>query len=93
MVSLPALEEVLSLRWPSEDEKPILALCAKDSADSGRPEIHLLTVKNISLEDANQTIKAAGLPTLARISAVHRVSEIPQLGSGKIDLQKLETLL
>ncbi|NLF24416.1 MAG: AMP-binding protein [Deltaproteobacteria bacterium] len=90
MISLPAIEDALSETWPPNQDGPVLAVSAKEHADGGRPQIHLFSSVGIDLERANQALKSAGLPALAKISAVHQVPKIPLLGTGKVDIQKLD---
>ena len=71
----------------SENNGPILAVEA--SADDN-PEIVLITTKNISREQANAALRAAGLSGLHSIRRVQKVQSIPVLGTGKTDYRLLK---
>ncbi len=90
MISLPAIEEVLAERFGTQaDSGPALAV---ESPDEDAPEITLYAVRDISRDEANQTIRDAGLSSLHNIRAVVRVEAIPVLGTGKTDYRALKTL-
>ena len=89
MISLPAIEEVLGSSWPAGEDGPQLGVVSVEGADPGRPLIILATSAEIGLEQANDVLRAAGLPNLARISKVVRLVAIPLLGTGKTDIQSL----
>jgi acyl carrier protein len=93
MISLPAIEEVLSSKWPAGEDGPLLAIVSVDGADPGRPLIVLAASIEISLENANDLLRAAGLPNIARISKVVRLPAIPLLGTGKTDIQSLNRMV
>lgn len=88
MISLPALEEVLRAKWSMPDGSPALALIARE-APGQRPALYLCASVNIAVEEANQILKNAGFPRIARIDKVVQVDQIPLLGSGKVDIQSL----
>jgi long-chain-fatty-acid--[acyl-carrier-protein] ligase len=88
MVSLPAVEAALSAHYAEpDDEGPALAVTA--TADETRPELVLLTTRDIDRAEANQHIRAAGLSGLHNISRVMQIEEIPLLGNGKTDYRTL----
>ena len=92
MVSLPAIEEALSLRFMGADEaEPILAVEA--TPEEINPDLVLFTISGIPREDANAAIRAAGLSPLHNIRNVRRIDQIPTLGTGKTDYQALKALL
>ncbi len=88
MVSLPAIEETLAAKWPPDENGPALAVKAFEQ-DGSRPELVLFSARHISIEDANETLKAAGFSNLSRVSRVVELEAIPALGSGKTDYQRL----
>ena len=95
MISLPQIESVLLAHFASvfesgELEGPFLAVEAKEEEN---PEVVLVTTKEISREDANNTLRAAGLSGLHSIRRVERVEGIPVLGTGKTDYRKLKEIL
>lgn len=92
MVSLPAIEEVLSRRYGTpDDEAPILAVEA--TPVELNPELVLFTVRDLDREDVNNQIKAAGLSPIHNIRMIRKVAEIPVLGTGKTDYRALKGLL
>lgn len=89
MISLPAIEEVLSNHFRSEsDEGPVLAI---ESPDEDTPEVTLYTVLDISRESVNSVIRQAGLSPLHNIRKVVKIEAIPVLGTGKTDYRTLKT--
>jgi acyl-[acyl-carrier-protein]-phospholipid O-acyltransferase/long-chain-fatty-acid--[acyl-carrier-protein] ligase len=92
MVSLPAIEEVLSKRFQGDDEtEPLLAV--ESSAEELNPDLILFSVAGIRRDDANAAIRAAGLSSLHNIRIVRQIDQIPTLGTGKTDYRALRALL
>jgi non-ribosomal peptide synthetase component E (peptide arylation enzyme) len=89
MISLPAIEEALAQKWPPGEKEPLVAVTAIEKDDGSRPVICLFSSATIDAEEANQVLRAAGISNLARIGEVIKVDQIPLLGSGKVDIQKL----
>jgi len=87
MISLPAIEQVLEEEFTRDCSEPLLAVVA--STDD-HPEMVLFTVQEISRQQANQALRAAGLSPLHNIRRIERVSEIPLLGTGKTDYRSLQ---
>ncbi|MCX7848466.1 MAG: hypothetical protein N2595_10625, partial [bacterium] len=56
----------------------------------GRAKICLFTKLAINEEEANRVLREAGFSSLARITHVVRVEQIPVLGTGKIDYRTLQ---
>ena len=90
MLSLPALEEALSKRWPPDENGPVLAVVAFEGSDQSRPTLVLATTQDLSLDEANETLHTAGFPYLARLSNIVRFSVLPLLGTGKVDIRSIE---
>lgn len=92
MISLPAVEAVLSQRWGSEaDEGPAVAVEAGGGED--HPELVLFTTRDLKREDVNRALRDAGLSALHNISRVEQVDEIPLAGTGKTDYRRLRERL
>lgn len=92
MVSLPAIEEVLSRRFQGEEEtEPLLAV--ESSPEELNPDLILFSVSGIARDEANAAIRAAGLSSLHNIRVVRQVDQIPTLGTGKTDYRALKALL
>ncbi|MBK9128356.1 MAG: AMP-binding protein [Phycisphaerales bacterium] len=93
MISLPAIEEVLSRHYSApEDEGPVVAVEATPSED--HPEVVLFTTRDdVDRTAANRRLREAGLSALHNITRVVRVESIPLLGTGKTDYRALRGML
>ncbi|MBN1961419.1 MAG: AMP-binding protein [Deltaproteobacteria bacterium] len=92
MVSLPAIEDVLiSLVANDSSGEPLLAVVA--TADETNPELCLFTVAQLTRDQVNQSIRAAGLSALHNIRKVIPIEAIPVLGTGKVDYRALQAML
>ncbi len=92
MISLPAIEAALSAKWKATEEGPVTAIHA-DEKSGERPIIHLITTQNLDLSEVNKYLKEYGFSNLSKIGNIIEVSEIPILGTGKIDYQGLKKLV
>ena len=96
MVSLVAIEEALQKalgqKVDCQEEGPALAVCAKEEAGE-KTKIFVFTCFDTSLEEVNRTLKEAGFSNLVKVYKVEKVSEIPLMGSGKINYRALESQL
>ncbi len=89
MISLPAVEDALVVRWPAREEGPVVTVDGEER-EGQAPLICLYTTdRSIGMEDANRVLKAAGIPPMAYIRHVHVVDEIPLLGTGKTNYRAL----
>jgi long-chain-fatty-acid--[acyl-carrier-protein] ligase len=92
MVSLPAVEDVLTRAYAQPDDKgPCLAVLA--TADESRPELALFTTRELDRAQVNKTIQESGLSGLHNIRIVRTIPEIPLLGTGKTDYRALAQTL
>jgi long-chain-fatty-acid--[acyl-carrier-protein] ligase len=91
MISLPAIEEPLSLKYPPTEEGPRVAVEGVES-DSGR-HIVLFTTEDITLRDANALLMEGGFRGVMRLDEVRRVKTIPALGTGKTDYKVMRAWL
>ena len=73
-----------------DDEGPILAVIA---TTGDHPELVLFTQRDIGREEANNTLRRAGLSALHNIRRVERVEAIPLLGTGKTNYRALQDML
>lgn len=87
MISLPALEEPLTQRFPPTEDGPQVAVEGVETP-TGR-HITLFATDEISLRDANQLLTEAGFRGVMRLDEVRRVDAIPVLGTGKTDYKAL----
>ncbi len=92
MVSLPAMEEDIQSKYPHADGEVYLAINYLET-EGKRPFIGLFTILDLSLDDVNRIFKDAGRSNLEQVHKVFKLDEIPLLGSGKTDYQKLTYLL
>ena len=92
MISLPAMEEALSEKWPPVEGVTQIAVEALE-IDGERPLLRLFCVKDVTIEQANAVLKSAGFPNIARLSGSIVMDEIPMLGTGKTDYQTLKKSL
>ncbi len=92
MVSLPAVEEALAKRYVRDDDnEPVLAV--ESTPSESNPELVLFTVRDIIREEANSTIREAGLSPIHNIRMVKNIDKIPTLGTGKTDYRALKGML
>jgi long-chain-fatty-acid--[acyl-carrier-protein] ligase len=89
MISLPALEEPFSHRYPPADKGPPRVAVEGAETEEGGRQIVLFTTEELDLRQANALLWEAGLRGVMRLDEVRRVDEIPVLGTGKIDYTAL----
>ncbi len=87
MISLPALEEPFTQRFPPTPDGPRVAVEGVET-DTGR-RIVLYTTEAITLSGANAILFEQGLRGIMRLDEVRRVDQIPVLGTGKTDYKLL----
>lgn len=90
MISLPAIEEALKEKYPDTKKGPAVAVVDVEKNDGC--EIVLAISCEAELAEVNQTIFSAGLPAVARIRRIVKFEKIPQLGSGKADIQQIKRI-
>lgn len=92
MISLAALEEVLSKTLPLKTSSPSYAFCAQEN-EGHKPQIHLFTTEKITLDLVNQALQQGGFSNLVRCHAVHILDALPLTGTGKIAYRQLQQQL
>jgi len=92
MISLPAMEDVLSKRWPMSDDGPVVAVEAMEQ-DGQRPILCFFSSLDIELTEANECLNEAGFSNLGRLNRQEKVATIPLLGTGKTDYRSLKAIL
>ena len=100
MLSLPQMEQVLldyvakrDAGKPQENEIPGPALAVASVEREGQPEMVLVSRVEISLAEANQALRNAGLSALYALRRVLPVDSLPLLGSGKTDYRAVQGML
>lgn len=91
MISLPALEEAFSRRYPPVEEGPRMAVEGVEA--NGGCHIVLFTTEPLQLGQANAVLREEGFRGVMRLDEVRRLSRIPVLGTGKTDYKVLRRLL
>lgn len=91
MISLPALEEPFTVKYPPDANGPRVAIEGIET-DNGR-QIVLFATENIELKEANNILIEKGFRGVMRLNEVRQVDKIPVLGTGKIDYRQLRTMI
>ncbi len=94
MVSLAAIEDAVATlalqeEWKSDIEGPQIAVCAQEK-NGEKPKIFLFTKYETTTEQVNKSLQSQGFSNLVRVSSVKQLSNIPIMGSGKINYRALE---
>jgi long-chain-fatty-acid--[acyl-carrier-protein] ligase len=87
MISLPALEEPFTRRFPPTEAGPRVAVEGVET-DHGR-HIVLFTTEALSLSEANALLQQDGFRGVMRLDEVRRVDSLPLLGTSKVDYKVL----
>lgn len=95
MVSLASIEDALlqmapRKNWPTSEEGPALAVCAKETAGE-KTRIFLFSRFDLSVDEVNESLKEAGFSNLVKVANVTKLVEIPIMGTGKINYRLLES--
>jgi acyl-CoA synthetase (AMP-forming)/AMP-acid ligase II/acyl carrier protein len=91
MISLPALEEPFSKRYPADENGPKVAVEGIETP--GGRQIALFTTFPLTLREASQILLADGLRGVMRLDEVRQIETIPVLGTGKTDYKELRRLV
>jgi long-chain-fatty-acid--[acyl-carrier-protein] ligase len=91
MISLPALEEPFTRRYPPTDAGSRGAVEGTD-AGGGRT-IVLFTTEPLTLREANAVLLEEGFRGVMRLDEVRQVDTLPVLGTGKTDYKVLRAQL
>jgi acyl-CoA synthetase (AMP-forming)/AMP-acid ligase II len=91
MISLPALEEPFTRKYPPTENGPRVAIEGIE-LEHGR-KIVLFTTEKIELKEANAILTEDGFRGIMRLDEVRQVTSIPVLGTGKTDYKVLRKLL
>jgi long-chain-fatty-acid--[acyl-carrier-protein] ligase len=91
MISLPALEEPFSRKYPPTDAGPRVAVEGVETPTGRR--VVLFTTEDVPLRDANALLQAEGFRGVMRLDEVRKVDALPVLGTGKTDYKVLRGLV
>ncbi len=92
MISLGAVEEALNQdllqKGKIQDDKPALAICAKEE-DGKQPQLILFSTADLEKDFVNDILRERGMSRLIKVAQVQKIEEIPLLGTGKINYRGL----
>lgn len=91
MISLPALEEPFTAKYPPTDDGPRVAVEGVETP--GGRHIVLFTTATINLSEASAILRNAGFQGVMRLDEVRNVNQIPILGTGKTDYKALRAMI
>lgn len=91
MISLPALEEPFSKRYPADETGPKVAVEGIETP--GGRQIALFTTFPLTLREASQILLEDGLRGVMRLDEVRQLETIPVLGTGKTDYKELRRMV
>ncbi|MEI8368420.1 MAG: AMP-binding protein [Planctomycetia bacterium] len=91
MISLPALEEPFSKRYPADETGPKVAVEGIETP--GGRQIALFTTFPLTLREASQILFEDGLRGVMRLDEVRQLETIPVLGTGKTDYKELRRMV
>ena len=91
MISLPALEEPFSKRYPADENGPKVAVEGIETP--GGRQIALFTTFPLTLREASQILVEDGLRGVMRLDEVRQLEKIPVLGTGKTDYKELRRMV
>ena len=92
MISLQALEDTILQLSPYKDEQQefLIAVVAYEPPDGQRPIIGLYSTVHLDLDVVNLFLREQGFSTIAKISSLNVLQELPMLGTGKCDVRRLQ---
>jgi acyl-[acyl-carrier-protein]-phospholipid O-acyltransferase/long-chain-fatty-acid--[acyl-carrier-protein] ligase len=93
MVSLTSVEDVLAGAFPQYGHHFALAVVAVPDPARGEKIVAVTNEKQLTLTQVREVIQANGLSPLSAPRDIQLVTELPRLGSGKINHRELEQML
>ena len=93
MVSLTAVEELLSGAFPQYGTKFAVAVVSKPDESKGEKLIAVTNEPRLTVEQVRGVIRNQGLGNLAAPRELKLLDELPRLGTGKINHRELERLV
>ena len=91
MVSLPAIETILSRKWNSKDWTECLAIEAEEQ--DWNVILTLFTTKKLEKSEVNDYLHEQWARNLVSIDSIIQLKEIPMLGTWKVDHVQLKSIL
>ena len=92
MISLPAIETVLSRKWKDKSWIESLAIQSQEKPD-GSVRLVLFTIEDIDLPSVNWYLREQWVSNLVSIDEVIKLNEIPMLWTWKVDYVQLKWFL
>ena len=90
MVSLTAVEEVLSGAFPQHGQRFQIAVISRPDEEKGEVLLAFTNEPKLTLEEVRQAIRVSGLPNIASPRELKFLKELPKLGTGKLNHRELE---
>ena len=92
MISLPAIEAVLSRKWRHSDWTECLAIEAEEISDWS-VKLTLFTTEKLVINEVNDYLHSQWVTNLVSIDSIIQLEEIPMLGTWKVDHVQLKWFL
>ena len=92
MISLPAIEAVLSRKWRHNDWTECLAIEAEENSDWS-VKLTLFTTEKLLTNEVNDYLHSEWVTNLVSIDSIIQIKEIPMLGTWKVDHVQLKWIL
>lgn len=93
MISLTSVEDVLRENLKEYGEKFELAVCAVHCQERGESLIVVTNEPRLKEDRVRQIVRESGLSNLCAPRNIFQMSELPRLGSGKVDYMNLREFL
>lgn len=91
MISLPAIETVLSRKWKHSDWTECLAIESEEN--DWNVKLTLFTTEKLWTSEVNEYLHSEWVTNLVSIDSIIQLKEIPMLGTWKVDHVQLKSIL
>ena len=91
MISLPAIETVLSRKWKHDDWSECLAIESEEN--DWNVKLTLFTTEKLWTSEVNDYLHSQWVTNLVSIDSIIQLKEIPMLGTWKVDHVQLKSIL
>ena len=91
MISLPAIETVLSRKWKNSDGTECLAIESEE--DDWKIKLTLFSTEKLNKSEVNNYLHEQWITNLVSIDSIIQIKEIPMLGTWKVDHVQLKSIL